>query len=370
MRLRLRKAYTLIELLVVVTIIVILASLLLVAINKAIAKAAFVSCQNNLRQIGGMIQEYTLRNQGMLPEFTKYKWIGQLNYLEGGEFGNIAYADLPPDRQQAMKSVYSDLGITVDEGGAYYNAFRREDGLFVCPTGKRQLLNLQGVRSSYSGLSIRDYQSIDSIEDPMRTLLLFEYDANEVNIQYTDTGNTDTDADPELAYIIDSIQQPDPGQTIPAELYRVALNHGDGDCGNVLFMDKHIECVKDEETLVLTWEEDYSTTSTTTSTSTVSTSTSSSSSTSVQATTTPTTTVTIGGGGGDNDDPILGGTSSITGPGSGTTTTIRRPGDGDGGAGATTSSTPTTSSSVTTTSISTTTVTTTSTIRQYLGPPF
>jgi len=374
MRFRLRKGYTLIELLVVVTIIVILASLLMVAINKAIAKAGFVSCQNNLRQLGGMIQEYTLRNQGMLPEFTKYRWIGQLiaqtNYLEGGEFSDVPFSELPPERQEAMRRVYGELGIPVDEGGAYHNAFRREDNLFVCPTGKKQMLNLQGVRSSYSGLSVRDFQSVDSIEDPMRALLLFEYDANEVNIMYTDTGDNDADSDPELAYIIDTVQNPDAGQSIPVELYRVSLNHGDGDCGNVLFMDKHIECVKDEETLVMTWEEDYSTTSTTTSTSTTSTSTSSTSSTSVQTTTTPTTTIVIGGGGGGNDDPIIGGTSSITGDGDGTTTTVRRPGGGDDGPGATTSSTPTTSSSVSSTSVSTISTTSSSTIRRYLGPPF
>jgi hypothetical protein len=345
----------------------------MVAINKAIAKAAFVSCQNNLRNLGGMIQEYTLRNGSMLPDFggrywdekaqawkntDGYRWIGQIGYLEGGELGWTLGSELPPDIQTGLQN---KLG-TFDATGMYFPIYDREDSLFVCPTGRKQLLNLQGVRSSYSGLSIRDYQNVDGIEDPMRALLLFEYDANEVNVLYADQST-------EISYITDTVQRPDPGQAIPAELYRVALNHGDGDCGNVLFMDKHIECVKGEETLILSWEEDYSTSSSTTSTSTTSTSTTSTTTSTVRTTTTPTTTVGTGGGGGGSDDPIIGGTSSITGPGSGTTTTIKMPGD-DGGGGAATSSVATTSTSTTTTSISTTTSTSSTTIRRYLGPPF
>jgi len=342
------RGYTLLEVMVVVTIILVVVGLFMVSINKAVSRAAFISCQSQLRQLGMMITEYAVSHGGLLPKFTKYQWIGQIRYLEGGEFG---WKD---------KEDYPELADNPDiEPGMYFIINPREDRLFVCPVGKAQKMNLQGVRSSYAGLSINDYRSLDSVEDAGTTMLLLEYDANEVNVVYADGSD-------EISYITDTVQDPDADPSEPVELYRVALSHDQGRCGNVLFMDRHIECVRGRESLVLAWEEDYSTTSTTTTTTTTSTSSISTSSVSTSSSSIPTT---IPGGDDDDDDDDWQVTTTIIGPGGGTTTTSVRPGDDDDDH-STTTTVPTTSSTSTSTSISTTTSTTSTIIRRYLGPPF
>jgi len=68
-RLRMVQGFTLIELLVVITIIAILSSMLLPALNNARKKARSIQCASNMRQLGMAFQLYTGDNNDYFPLF-------------------------------------------------------------------------------------------------------------------------------------------------------------------------------------------------------------------------------------------------------------------------------------------------------------
>jgi prepilin-type N-terminal cleavage/methylation domain-containing protein/prepilin-type processing-associated H-X9-DG protein len=131
--------FTLVELLVVITIIGILISLLLPAVQSAREAARRVSCQNNLKQLGLAAQQH-VEKYGFFPSSGwGYMWTGDPDMGVGAKQpGGWAYDLLPFMDQVGLHQI--GAGLT---GSAKMQALAEQRatvlGIFYCPTRRKPM---------------------------------------------------------------------------------------------------------------------------------------------------------------------------------------------------------------------------------------
>ena len=150
-----RYGFTLVEMMVVVVVILILAGLLLPAVNYAQARAQARRCMNTARQIASVIQTYAASNSGWTPFDSDY-YVHLLGFRLDSEDGYFP-GEGPGWASDTTTRSYSHAGTIRD---------------MKCPSDSTPVRTRHGAVSSYEVVLVGE--NMMGIEDPSRVLFVRE----------------------------------------------------------------------------------------------------------------------------------------------------------------------------------------------------
>lgn len=199
-----RKNYfTLLELLVVISIIVMLAAMLLPALNKAKETGRKITCMNNLSQLGKAFSLYLSDNNDFFPPYRDYGSPEKTWYYGSPDRGYLA-------EYLGLANVLDRIGVLGVSGGKMWrNRFR-------CPSQSDPPSGTEYFTYGYNGQVYGYSKKITKYKAPSMTCLLSESIEYPVVIYYTTSGT-----------------------------YIMGFRHNNG--ANVLFCDGHVEWKKNTD---------------------------------------------------------------------------------------------------------------------------
>lgn len=206
---RRRTALTLVELLVVIAILGVLVALLLPAVQQARAAARKAACQNNLRQLGIAIAQYTNSHDGHFPRtshVTEGSWVLTLSpYLEKVDEMRIC----PEDELRAER---------------------------LANNGTSYVLNEYLVLDVYdSAGELVSVDRIDDLDSTSQTIIVFEAaeDEDQVSLQFDH-------AHPSNWFTAKNVRR---GRTWPKLLREIKPDRHSGTSSQYLFVDGHVRSI-------------------------------------------------------------------------------------------------------------------------------
>jgi len=270
--------FTLIELLTVIGILCVMVAVVMTAVVSAQESGRLASCRNNLRQIQQLILQYGATYGGYMPAFWHDRWVGELG-LVGKPWGNLmddANPNIPVvwGNFSELFQYVQDPDYASGRGGRIF-LIRTPSPIVVCKSDAVLYRSDQGCVVSYLGLAkygwwncgndgayvpLRMRQKDGSWGPPISTWV----DWAGVNNHYE--YHQMTEFDNHARRILLTETDPATWQYQPGTCgcrwfsysHPVDIQGRHYDGGNILFMDGHVDLIRDPPKMKIEyWEPGY-----------------------------------------------------------------------------------------------------------------